>query len=138
MSADLYIALGALFRLGAAAVFVDPGLGREQIARACARWQPQAFFGVPRAHLLRLVVPALRRIPLQIATGWGAPGAIRWTQLWRCPPDGGRDAPTGPDTPALITTTSGSTGRPKVAVRTQGFLLAQHEAIQAALGLGPG
>ncbi|HXF64492.1 MAG TPA: AMP-binding protein [Caldilineaceae bacterium] len=138
MSADLYIALGALFRLGAAAVFVDPGLGRAQIADACARWQPQAFFGAPRAHLLRLVVPALRRIPLAIATGWGAPGAVRWAQLWRCPPDTGETSPAGPDTPALITTTSGSTGRPKVALRTQGFLLAQHKSIQAALGLGPG
>jgi acyl-CoA synthetase (AMP-forming)/AMP-acid ligase II len=136
MSADLYIALGAIFHVGAAAVFVDPGLGRAQIADACARWTPRALFGSPRAHLLRLTAPALRRIPVHFATGWGIPGAIPW-RLWEVAPTVPASI-TGPETPALITTTSGSTGAPKVAVRNHGFLLAQHEAITAALGLGPG
>lgn len=137
MAADLYIMLGAIFRLGAVALFVDPGLGRTHIADACARLAPAALFATPKAHLLRLVNPALRRIPLAIATGWGAPFARNWRTLWRTPPDPPSVATT-PETPALITLTSGSTGRPKVALRTQGFLLAQHAAIHATLDLHPG
>ncbi len=34
------------------------------------------------------------------------------------------------DTPALASFTSGSTGEPKAAIRTHGFLLAQHRAIE--------
>lgn len=137
MAADLYIALGAIFRLGAAALFVDPGLGRAQIADACARLAPNALLATPKAHLLRLAVPALRRIPLAVATGWGAPFALSWRNLWQTPADAPGVATTTA-TPALITLTSGSTGRPKVALRSQGFLQAQHAAIHATLDLEPG
>ena len=41
-------------------------------------------------------------------------------------------------TPAIVTFTSGSTGVPKVAVRTHGFLLAQHRALEETLTLEPG
>lgn len=137
MSADLYIALGAIFRAGAAALFVDPGLGRAQIAEACTRLTPHALLATPKAHLLRLTIPALRRIPLAIATSRGVPFALAWDKLWRTPPDAPA-IPTAPATPALYTMTSGSTGRPKIAQRSQGFLQAQHAAIHATLGLGPG
>ncbi|RIK46272.1 MAG: AMP-dependent synthetase [Chloroflexi bacterium] len=137
MAADLYIALGAIFRLGAAALFIDPSLGRAQIAAACARLAPHALLATPKAHLLRLTMPALRRIPLDIATGWGAPGALAWRRLWQTPP-GTPPVETSPETPALLTLTSGSTGRPKIALRSQGFLQAQHAAIDATLGLGVG
>ena len=43
-----------------------------------------------------------------------------------------------PDTPAIITFTSGSTGEPKAAVRTHGFLIAQHRALVESLALAPG
>ena len=44
----------------------------------------------------------------------------------------------GADAPALITFTSGSTGEPKAAVRTHGFLIAQHEVLQRSIALCPG
>ena len=46
--------------------------------------------------------------------------------------------PCDPDTPAIITFTSGSTGEPKAAVRTHGFLIAQHRALVESLALAPG
>jgi acyl-CoA synthetase (AMP-forming)/AMP-acid ligase II len=42
------------------------------------------------------------------------------------------------DTPALLTFTSGSTGLPKAAVRTHGFLLAQHAVLHKHIQLVPG
>ncbi len=41
------------------------------------------------------------------------------------------------DDPALLTFTTGSTGHPKGAVRTHGFLMAQHEILTEHLGLTP-
>lgn len=49
MSADLYVALLALFRLGAVALFLDPSAGREHIEQCCARQAPDALLATPRA-----------------------------------------------------------------------------------------
>lgn len=40
--------------------------------------------------------------------------------------------------PALLTFTSGSTGEPKAAMRSHGFLLAQHRVLQGSIRLEPG
>ena len=61
MSAELYIALSAGFRLGLVAMFLDPGAGRKHIESCCAMHPPTAFIGSPKAHWLRLISPALRR-----------------------------------------------------------------------------
>src|SRR5690606_30178485 len=63
MSLDLYVAFGAILANGMTAVFIDPGMPRSQLDRAAAHLSPQAFLGPPRAHLLRLISPAIRRIP---------------------------------------------------------------------------
>jgi acyl-CoA synthetase (AMP-forming)/AMP-acid ligase II len=47
-------------------------------------------------------------------------------------------APVNEQTPALVTFTSGSTGEPKAAVRTHGFLLAQHAVLEDSLSLAAG
>jgi acyl-CoA synthetase (AMP-forming)/AMP-acid ligase II len=63
MSAELYIALLAIFRLGLVAMFLDPAQGKNHIEQCCALHPPQALIASPKAHLLRLISPALRRIP---------------------------------------------------------------------------
>lgn len=130
----LYLLLIALFRLGAVAVFVDPGMGRERIEQALALAHPAAFVGVPRAHLLRLRSRALARVPLHLASGGPAPGALPLLGLLATASGRPPAPPLGGDTPALLTFTSGTTGRPRGALRTHGFLLAQHAALTAALG----
>ena len=137
VSVDLYVALLALFRLGAVALLLDPGAGPEHLEQCCRRWPPAALLAVPRAHLLRLRSPALRRIPLQIAVGGWFPGARRWPAGRRSViPD--TEAGLPPEQPALVTFTSGSTGTPKAAVRTHGFLLAQLRVLAPHLALEPG
>ncbi|MBI4640343.1 MAG: AMP-binding protein [Candidatus Tectomicrobia bacterium] len=134
MSSELYIALVALFRLKLVAMFLDPFAGRDQIERCCRLSSPKALLASSKAHILRLISPALRRIPLKFAIGLPVPGAISWTK--------GADlnpykeiVPCDPDTSALMTFTSGSTGQPKAAVRTHGFLLAQHNVLEESLRL---
>ena len=137
MSAELYIALLALFRLRLVAMFLDPSAGKAHIERCCELHQPKALIASTKAHLLRLFSPALRRIPVKFVLGFPVPGAVRWGRANRLQPlSEVRDC--ADDTPALLTFTSGSTGQPKAAVRTHGFLLAQHRVLAESLELTPG
>lgn len=135
MAAELYVALGALFRLGLAAVFVDPSAGIDHINRCCRLAQPAALLATPKAHLLRLKSVELRRIPVKFATGIGAPGAVRWSRRGNMRPDNTIEA-CAEDTPALATFTSGSTGLAKMAVRSHGLLRQQHCALEETQRLG--
>ena len=137
MSIDLYIALVAIFRLGLVAMFLDPSAGREHLERCCSLHAPMGLIASSRVHFLRLLSPALRRIPVKFSIGLPVPGAVPWNRANRLAPHEPME-PCPPATPALLTFTSGSTGRPKVAVRTHGFLLAQHRALEQTLALVPG
>lgn len=137
MSAELYIALLAIFRLGLVAMFLDPSAGTEHIDRCCALYPPRGLIGSSKAHLLRFLSPALRHIPIKFAIGVPVPGAARWASSDSLAPYE-QIYPCASETPALLTFTSGSTGQPKAAVRTHTFLLAQHRALEEALTLTAG
>jgi acyl-CoA synthetase (AMP-forming)/AMP-acid ligase II len=137
MSLELYVVLGALFRLGLVAVFIDPSAGLHHLNRCCELYQVNALIATRKAHLLRLVSPQLRRIPLKFS--WGL--TLPWT---RPLVHYQKETPLRevmqlePQAPALMTFTSGSTSNPKAAVRTHSFLLAQHQALAHSLELKPG
>jgi olefin beta-lactone synthetase len=136
VTAELYVALIAVFRLGCVGIFLDPSAGRRHVERCSEIFPPKAFFGSPRAQLLRWTVPALRRVPKAFCSGW-FPGAQRLDPNMES--ETLREiVPLNSDAPALVTFTSGSTGQPKAALRTHGFLLAQHRALAASLALQPG
>ena len=137
MSIELYVALIALLRIGAVATFLDPSAGREHISRCCEILPPAGMIAISRAHLLRLTTPALRIIRRSFTVGFPLPGADRWEHLTRHAPFV-QITPRASDDGALVTFTSGSTGRPKAAVRSHGFLAAQHAALQPAIDLAPG
>lgn len=127
VSVELYVALLGVLRLGAVAMFLDPSAGREHIARCCAIQPPRALLGSRQAMLLRWTVPALRRIPIR--------KVVVMPVAARTPAPQGEVADNAP---ALLTFTSGSTGQPKAALRTHGFLMAQHRVLAATLGLVAG
>lgn len=137
MSAELYVALIACFRLGLVAMFLDPSAGLAHMERCCALHAPAALVAGTKAHLLRLVSPALRRIPRKFVIGFPVPGAASWRAALR-QPETAAIAAASDGTPALLTFTSGSTGQPKAALRTHGFLLAQHRVLARTLSLQPG
>ncbi|MFL6290307.1 MAG: AMP-binding protein, partial [Thermoanaerobaculia bacterium] len=91
MSIDLYAALLAVLKIGAVAVFVDPWIGRRQIAAFAAFAGPRAWLGIPASHLLRLLAPGLRSIPITVTTGrrlGGLPARHTLAELAREPGDG--------------------------------------------------
>lgn len=135
MAIELYVFLIALFRIGAVGVFLDPSVGRPHIERCCDLYPVRGFFGSVKAHLLRISTPALRRIPIAFCPR-RFPGTH--TVKLNAGPEQPEIIAVEDSEPALITFTSGSTGQPKAASRSHGFLLAQHRALAASIGLVAG
>jgi len=130
----------AVLKAGAVPVLVDPGIGLRNMGGCLTTAQPEAFIGVPTAHLARVVL------------GWGRPSVRHLVTVGRRAPWGGVtlsgvEALGGGSGPAMATTTaedvaaivftSGSTGPPKGVVYTHGNFLAQLEAVRDLLGVTP-
>jgi olefin beta-lactone synthetase len=139
VSVDLYLTLLALMKLAATAVLIEPSMGLSQIDRCCRATHPKAFVGSPRAHVLRLLSPALRAAPLSFVVGMrNLPG----TKSLVVPAQGEHPRVSteipAEDCPAVITFTTGNTGRPKAMGRTHKFLWQQHLAVGEAFSFLPG
>lgn len=134
VSLELYVFLLGVLHAGMIAVFLDPSATPAFVAQACGRVASAGFFGNRRAQLLRFKHPPMRAIRSCWTSAW-FPGA---KLLSLRPESAGDPEHVGPEHPALITFTSGSTGTPKAAMRSHGFLLAQHAALAEAIHLRPG
>ena len=141
-SLDFFALTFALFKAGAVPVFVDPGMGVKNLGKCLAEAEPEAFIGIPKAHVARVLL------------GWGKPtvkrlvtvgprlfwGGVTLKRICDSVESGGdyHPAETSAEDMAAILFTSGSTGIPKGVVYTHGTFADQVEKIRRIYYIQPG
>lgn len=137
---EFFLAMFALFRLGAVPVLVDPGIDKRALRQCLAEAQPDAFIGIPLAMFARIVLGWARGVKYRISTGRNAWFAD--TTLARIEREGAANpvdfGETNADDIAAILFTSGSTGIPKGVVYRHRHFLAQIRMLRQAFGIEPG
>ncbi|QTA92811.1 fatty acid CoA ligase family protein [Desulfonema magnum] len=130
----------ALFKIGAIPVVVDPGMGIRRMVRCLRESRPEAFIGIPLAHVIRKIYPGFfKTIKTWVTVGrrwfWGGFTLenIRQT-LWETYPA----APTRQDETAAILFTTGSTGPAKGVVYTHGMFDTQVRRLKSHFGIAEG
>ncbi|MCU0655732.1 MAG: fatty acid CoA ligase family protein [Polyangiaceae bacterium] len=138
--ADLFALTFALFKAGAVPVLVDPGIGPRRMGACLAEAEPEAFLGIPAAHLARLALGWAPSARLKITVGPFAPtGGVTLDEVRASGMTASSQLPAvnEGDTAAILFT-SGSTGAPKGAVYTHGNFAAQIELLRRTFQIEPG
>jgi acyl-CoA synthetase (AMP-forming)/AMP-acid ligase II len=140
-SPELFALTFALFKTGAVPVFIDPGIGARNMKGCLAEAEPEAFIGIPKAHLARRLLGWGRKsIRINVVVGGGAIwGGVPFDELSRSAPTTVFvAAETSRDDVAAILFTSGSTGPPKGAIYTHGTFAAQVDTLREMYDIRPG
>lgn len=132
-SIEFFALTFALFKVGAVPVVVDPGMGIGRMLRCLRESDPQAFIGIPLAHVMRKLNPKyFKTVSTWVTVGrrWFWDGTtldnIRQSP-WKSYPI----AETKRDDTAAILFTTGSTGPAKGVIYTHGIFDAQLQRIQS-------
>lgn len=135
----------ALFKAGAVAVLIDPGMGRGPLIRCLRDVQPQAWIGVSKAQAIRALLRWIFPRPCCLVTVgprlfWGGTtlNRLRRSAAGDRAALGKAPVSVGPNDPAAIIFTSGGTGPPKGVLYTHGNFDAQVDQIQQHYGIEPG
>ncbi len=139
-SLEFFALTFALFKVGAALILIDPGMGRKNLGRCLDEAEPEAFLGIPRALLARSLLGwGKRTIRLSIAVGprWW-PGSFTLHEVRQRGASTYTMMPTQPDEMAAILFTSGSTGPPKGAIYTHQIFTTQVETLRQVYDIQSG
>ena len=140
---DFYALVFALLKMGVVPVLIDPGMGWDGFLRCVRQCAPEAFFGIPAAHLLRLVHPRVfKSVRFNVTLGgwrpWGGRTIPRLLKNGhageRFPLHEAADA----DELAAVMFTSGSTGPAKGVCYTQRVFAAQCAIVKRLCRIRPG
>jgi len=132
----------ALFKAGIVPVLVDPGMGVKNLKQCFEEAQPDAFIGIPKAHLARLIFAWGKKTIKHVINVDGAAifGGIQLSTLLK-------RFPRTKDYPiqllkinqlAAILFTSGSTGTPKGVVYSHRMFEAQINVLKNDYLIQPG
>ncbi|MFQ5715668.1 MAG: fatty acid CoA ligase family protein [Nitrospinales bacterium] len=130
----------ALFRIGAVAVLIDPGLGRNAVLDCIGEVEPEGMIAISIAHAARMLFPKyFETVRISVTVGprwfWGGPTL---EHIRKTGHDGFEPAGTFPQEPAAILFTSGSTGPPKGVLYTHEMFSRQAEILQTFYGFKKG
>ncbi|GAA5066725.1 olefin beta-lactone synthetase [Lysobacter panacisoli] len=139
-SPEFFLLMFALFKAGAVPVLVDPGIDKRALKQCLDEAQPEAFIGIPLAHVARVLLGWAKSARTRITTGaraWLADATL--AQVERDGAHAGSQlAATQPDDVAAILFTSGSTGVPKGVVYRHRHFVAQIAMLRDAFGIEAG
>ncbi len=141
-SLDFFPLVFGLFKAGAVIVMIDPGIGRRALLSCLDEVEPEAFIGVPAAHLARILFPRpFRKVRAKVTVGprlfWGGHTLKNLRTLGTSHAPHEMVVPTAGETAAILFT-SGSTGIPKGAVYTHEMFDAQVRMIRDTYAIQPG
>lgn len=141
-SLEFFALTFGMFKAGVVPVIIDPGIGVRNIKKCLSQAKPEAFIGIPEAHIARVLLGWGRHCLKHLITvgqtrGWGG-ARIDDLKATTKPKPGWRMADTQGDETAAILFTSGSTGVPKGVVYKHRTFLAQVSAIRDLYGIQPG
>ncbi len=141
-SLDFFALTFALFKVGAVPILIDPGMGVKNLKVCLAEAEPEAFIGIPRAQIARLLFGwGKSSLQIFVTVGqrlfWGGTTLERLIKSISST-EPYETAQTTADEMAAILFTSGSTGVPKGAVYSHGNFIAQVEALRDIYQISPG
>lgn len=132
----------ALFKSGIIPILVDPGMGVKNLKQCFEESQPDAFIGIPKAHLARLLFSWGKQTIKHVinVNGPAIFGGIQLSSLLKKYP---RAKPYSmhqlkPHQLAAILFTSGSTGTPKGVVYSHSMFEAQISVLKNDYQIQPG
>ena len=139
---DFFALTFALFKVGAVPILIDPGIGVKNLKVCLAEAEPEAFIGIPKAHIARLLFGwGKESLKVLLTVGnrlfWG--GSSLAKVIAAVPADRPYQVEqTTVDETAAILFTSGSTGVPKGVVYSHGNFIAQVEKLRQVYDIQPG